>query len=81
MPKFMDFHPKVQMSPEGIAQLRADTKSQKVDEFGVRQLEFFYSPEGKGVYCLLEAPDEEAVRKHHGGECGEVILVESMLES
>jgi hypothetical protein len=75
----MDFHPNIQVSAEGIAQLRADTKSGKVDEFGVRQIELFYSPDGKGVYCLLEAPNEEAVRKHHGGECGEVIQVESLL--
>jgi hypothetical protein len=75
----MDFHPNIQVSAEGIAQLRADTKSGKVDEFRVRQIELFYSPDGKGVYCLLEAPDEEAVGKHHGGECGEVIQVESLL--
>jgi hypothetical protein len=75
----MDFHPNIQVSAEGVAQLRADTKSGKVDEFGVRQIELFYSPDGKGVYCLLEAPDEKAVRKHHGGECGELIQVESLL--
>jgi hypothetical protein len=75
----MDFHPNVAMSSEGIAQLREDTKRGKLDEFGVRQLELFYSPDGKGVYCLLEAPDEDAVRKHHDGHCGEVIKVESLL--
>ena len=79
MPKFMDFHPNVQISPEGLAQLREDTKSRKVDAFGVRQIELFYSPDGKGVYCLLEAPDEAAVREHHEGNCGEVIEVESLL--
>jgi len=31
------------------------------------------------VYCMLEAPDEEAVRKHHGGNCGEIIRIESLL--
>jgi hypothetical protein len=75
----MDFHPNLTVSSEGIAQLRVDTKSGRVDDFGVRQLELFYSPEGKGVYCLLEAPDEEAVRNHHDGHCGEVIQVESLL--
>jgi hypothetical protein len=53
--------------------------AQEVDAFGVRQIELFYSPDGKGVYCLLEAPDEEAVRQHHEGNCGEVIKVESLL--
>jgi hypothetical protein len=79
MPRFMDFHPDVKMSLEGIAQLREDTKSGKVDAFGVRQIELFYSPEGKGIYCLLEAPDEDAVRKHHDGHCGQVIEVDSLL--
>jgi quinol monooxygenase YgiN len=79
MPKFMDFHPDMQMSAESVARLRAETHSGTVDEFGVRQLELYYSPEAKGVYCLLEAPDEEAVRRHHGGDCGPVLRVESLL--
>ncbi len=79
MPKFIDFHPNLQVSTEDVEHLRAETQLGKVDEFGVRQIELFYSPDGKGVYCLLEAPDAEAVRKHHGGQCGEVIQVESLL--
>jgi hypothetical protein len=79
VPKFIDFHPNYRMSPEEVAQLRQETVERKVDAHGVRQLEVFYSPDGKGVYCLLEAPDEEAVRKHHDGDCGEVIEVESLL--
>jgi hypothetical protein len=34
------------------------------------------------VYCLLEAPDAEAVRKHHhalGVDCGEVHEVKGLL--
>jgi hypothetical protein len=31
------------------------------------------------VYCLVEAPDEDAMRKHHDGRRGEVIRVESLL--
>ncbi len=79
MPKFIDYHPGYVMKPEGIQRLRKAVQAEEVDEFGVRQLELFYSPGGKGVYCLLEAPDEEAVRKHHKGNCGEVIRVESLL--
>jgi hypothetical protein len=79
MPKFIDFHPNWQMKPETVERLREDARTGRVDEFGVRQLEFFYSPEGKGAYCLLEGPDEEAVRKHHGGRCGEPLRVESLL--
>ena len=79
MPKFMDFHPDYQVSPEGIAQLRQQTVQGTSDQYGVRQLELFYSPDGKGIYCLLEGPDETAVRNHHNGKCNEVIRVESLL--
>ena len=79
MPKFIDFHPGSQLAPERIAQIRQDTIEQKSDQYGVRQLELYYSPDGKGIYCVLEAPDEVAVRNHHHGNCNEVIKVESLL--
>ncbi|MGB8651374.1 MAG: nickel-binding protein, partial [Mycobacteriales bacterium] len=64
-----------------IAQLGQDTRDGAVDAFGVRQLELYHNPAGK-VYCLLEAPDEEAVRQHHaalGVPCSEVNQVVSLL--
>jgi quinol monooxygenase YgiN len=79
MPKFMDFHPNFRISTEQIAQLRHQTVQGTLDQYGVRQLELFYSPDGEGVYCLLEGPDEAAVRNHHNGNCNEVIRVESLL--
>lgn len=81
MPRFMDFHDDLKLPPEAILQITQDTKDAKVDEFGVRQLELFHSPEGK-VYCLLEAPDANAVRSHHaalGVPCGEVNEVSQLL--
>lgn len=30
----------------------------------MRPVDFFYNSDGK-MCCLLEAPDEEAVRRHH----------------
>jgi hypothetical protein len=64
-----------------ILQITRDTKDAKADEFGVRQLELFHNAEGK-VYCLLEAPDADAVRNHHaalGVPCGEVHEVSQLL--
>jgi hypothetical protein len=58
MPKFLDFHPGFQISPEGIGRLRREAVEGTRDEYGVRQIDLFYSPDGKGVYCLLEGPDE-----------------------
>lgn len=81
MPQFMDFHDELKLPNEAIQQITQDTKDAKVDEFGVRQVELFHNPEGK-VYCLLEAPDADAVRRHHaalGVPCGDVHEVSGLL--
>ena len=77
MPKFIDSHPGHEMSPEGIQRLTEETKKGVYDEYGVRQLELYYGDDG--VYCLLEAADKEAVRKHHKGNCDEIHEVKSLI--
>jgi hypothetical protein len=81
MPKFMDFHDDLQLSAADIEQLRSQTETGTADEYGVRQLELYYNSGGK-AYCLLEGPDEEAIRQHHAAldvPCGEVNKVETLL--
>ncbi len=81
MPTFMDFHDHLTLPDEAIASMRQATRDGAVDEFGVRQIELYYNAEGK-VYCLLDAPDAEAVRKHHDAvevPCGEVHQVNTLL--
>ena len=81
MPKFMDYHDDLKLPPQAIESIGEGTRKGDVDEFGVRQIELFHNPDGK-VYCLLEAPDEEAVRKHHAAldvACGDVHKVDSLL--
>jgi hypothetical protein len=81
MPKFMDFHDDLKLSSADIEQLRSQTRAGTTDEYGVRQLELYYNPDGK-VYCLLEGPDEEAVRQHHAAldvHCGQVNKVDTLL--
>jgi uncharacterized protein DUF4242 len=81
MPRFMDFHDDLQLPAEAIAEIGEGARNGATDEFGVRQVELFHNPEGK-VYCLLDAPDEEAVRKHHAAldvPCGEVHRVDSLM--
>ena len=81
MPTFMDFHDDLKLPDEAVRQITKETEEHKVDKFGVRQVELFHNPGGK-VYCLLEAPDEEAVRLHHaalGVPCGDVHEVQSLL--
>jgi hypothetical protein len=71
---FMDFHEHLPLSGEDIAKIGDDARNERADQFGVRQVELYHNASGQ-VYCLLEAPDEEAVRKHHaalGADCGAV---------
>ena len=80
MPQFMDFHDDLQLPPEAIEQIAEGARAGATDEFGVRQIELYHNADGK-VYCLLEGPNEEAVRNHHealGVPCGEVHQVNSL---
>lgn len=81
MPQFMDYHEELKLPDEAIAQITQETKDKKTDQFGVRQVELYHNPDGK-VYCLLEAPNADAVRSHHealGVPCGEVHEVSGLL--
>lgn len=81
MPIFMDFHDDLKLPAEAVQQITQETKDAKYDQFGVRQLELYHNTEGK-VYCLLEAPDAEAVRQHHaalGVPCSDVHEVSKLL--
>jgi len=81
-PTFMDYHDHLHLPAEAISQITEDKKNAKTDEFGVRQVELFHNPDGQ-VYCLLEAPDADAVRTHHeaiGVPCGDVHEVQSLLK-
>jgi hypothetical protein len=81
MPRFMDYHDDLVLPPEAIEQLTEGTRQATADEFGVVQVELYHNADGK-AYCLLEGPDEEAVRKHHaalGVPCGDVHRISSLL--
>ncbi|MGO9782860.1 MAG: nickel-binding protein [Streptosporangiaceae bacterium] len=81
MPQFMDFHDDLKLPAEGIQQIAQGTREGATDEFGVRQVELYHNPDGK-VFCLLEGPDEDAIRKHHealGVPCGDVHRVDGVL--
>jgi Protein of unknown function (DUF4242) len=81
MARFMDYHDDLKLPPEAIEQIAQATRDGATDAFGVRQVELFHNPDGK-VYCLLEGPDEEAIRQHHaalGVPCGDVHEVSSLL--
>jgi hypothetical protein len=78
--RFMDFHEDLMLPAEAIAQIAEDTRNARADQFGVRQIELYHNAGGK-VYCLLDGPDEEAIRQHHaalGVPCGDVHQVDSL---
>jgi len=80
MPRFMDYHGDLKLPAEAIAQIADETRDAKADQFGVRQIELYHNAQGN-VYCLLEGPDEDAIREHHaalGVPCGEVHEVDSL---
>ena len=80
MPTYMDFHDDLKLPPDAIEAITQGTLNHDVDEFGVRQIELYHNSDGK-VYCLLDAPDEEAVRKHHAAldvSCGDVHKVSQL---
>ena len=76
----MDFHPDLKLPADAIDQIADDTRHGRADQFGVRQLELYHNAEGQ-VYCLLDGPDKEAIRRHHaalGVPCGDVHQVDTL---
>ncbi len=81
MPLFMDYHEDLKLPAEAIQQIAQATRDGATDEFGVRQVELYYTADGQ-AYCLLEAPSEQAVLHHHAAldvPCGDVHQVNSLL--
>ncbi len=80
MPRFMDFHDDLKLPADAIEQITQESREGATDQFGVHQAELYHNADGK-VYCLLDAPDEEAVRQHHealGISCGDVHRVDGI---
>ncbi len=80
MPRFMDFHDDLKLPADAIEQIAQESREGTTDQFGVHQAELYHNADGK-VYCLLDAPDEEAVRQHHealGLSCGNVHRVDGI---
>jgi hypothetical protein len=61
MPTFLDTHPMHPFTAEELNNLQAEPP----DEFGVTHHDILYSEEDDKIYCVLEAPNAEAVHKHH----------------
>ena len=79
MPKFLDSHGLQGADPEELKKAQNDPK----DEFGVSILNIIYSEDEDRMYCLLDAPNKEAIAKHHeklGYKCDYILEVDSTAE-
>ena len=62
MPRFLDVHPmKGTTTEETLKQIQMSPK----DEFGVTHVSILFNPEADRVFCILDAPDKDAVEKNH----------------
>lgn len=56
-----------------------DTVNHEINEFGVSTVEIFYDHNSQEICCILEAPNEEAIKIHHsnaGLVCGYIAPIE-----
>ena len=61
MPKFLDVHSLKDLDEETLRK----TQNLPKDEFGVTHDNILYNKEEDKFFCLLDAPDKEAVVKLH----------------
>jgi Fe2+ or Zn2+ uptake regulation protein len=61
MPKFLDVHSLKGLDEETLRK----TQNSPKDEFGVTHDNIMYNKEEDKFFCLLDAPNKEAVEKHH----------------
>jgi hypothetical protein len=61
MPKFLDIHALGNYSEDELKK----AKQLPPDEFGVKVLNIFYNMKTDISFCLIDAPNREAVEKYH----------------
>ncbi len=61
MSKYIDTH---EMKPLTAQQLR-EAQNAPQDEFGVTHHDIFFSEKKNKIWCILNAPNKDAVEKHH----------------
>jgi Protein of unknown function (DUF4242) len=68
MRKFLDVHPLKGVDEETLRKFQ----NAPADEFQVKAINLMYNHEADRFYCLLEAPNKQAIKDHHnkyGFEC------------
>ena len=76
MPTFLDAHTMGNMEEEALKQAQNSPK----DEFGITHKNILFNKEQNKCFCVLDAPNREAVDKHHqkfGLKCDWIVEVQS----
>ncbi|MGH9983347.1 MAG: nickel-binding protein [Nitrososphaeraceae archaeon] len=76
MARFLDVHPTGGVNEDTLKKMQNELP----DEFGVTTENIMYNIEDDKVFCLIEAPDKNAVEKHHakyGIKCEWIVEVKT----
>ena len=76
MPKYNDTHEMGSIKASDLKKLQ----KAPADQFGITHHDILFNEKENRIYCVLDAPNAEAVRKHHahaGLSCDWVHEVES----
>jgi hypothetical protein len=76
MTLFIDEHPMGAFDEETLKQLQNSPR----DEFGIAHKNILYNKDEDKIFCVLDAPNKEAVEKHHdkaGLKCDSIMEVKS----
>jgi hypothetical protein len=61
LPTFLDVHSIETLTEEGLIKEQNAPR----DELGVKTVNILYNFEVGTIYCVLDAPNKEAVKQHH----------------
>ena len=61
MPRYIDQHAMIPFKAEQLKKLQ----NAEADEFGVTHHELIFSEKDNKIWCVIDAPNKEAVEKHH----------------
>ena len=76
MPTYLDSHEMGNVTEEQLKQAQNAPK----DEFGVTHQNIFYNKEENKAFCIVDAPNKDAVEKHHqkfGMKCNSITEVKA----
>ena len=80
MPLFLDVHSLGKFSEDTLKKLQESSR----DEFCVKHINILYNPAADLCFCMVDAPDTDAVEKHHaklGVKCNWITQVKSISEN